>query len=70
MTTSQTRRATLALRVLTEHAVKTSYLEQGSDDDIVVICNCGLRFDAGESHAMHQTGQLDAVQLFTQGVPA
>lgn len=70
MTHENTDRATIALRVLTAHAVKTSYLEQGTDDDIIVICKCGLRFDAGESHAMHQTGQLDAVQLFAPGVPA
>lgn len=70
MTHTNTDRATLALRVLTAHAVKTSYLEPGTDDTIVVICRCEARFDAGESHAMHQTGQLDAVQLFAQGVPA
>jgi hypothetical protein len=70
MTHENTDRATIALRVLTAHAVKTSYLEPGTDDTIIVICRCDLRFDAGESHAMHQTGQLDAVQLFAREVPA
>lgn len=56
--TPNTERATAALKILTRHTVTAAYLEPGTEDDVIVVCACRLRFDAGESHAIHQTGQL------------
>jgi hypothetical protein len=42
-------------RILTRHAVAAAYVEPNSDDEWIVICRCKARFDAGESHAIHQT---------------
>lgn len=55
-----------ARKILTDHSVRGAYLEAGNEDDVIVMCRCGLRFDAGESHAIHQTGQLDDASLFDQ----
>lgn len=62
--TPSTERATQALKILTDHAVSAAYLEPNTDDDVIVVCRCTLRFDDGESHAIHQTGQLDQAGLF------
>jgi hypothetical protein len=42
-------------RILTRHAVVHAYIEPGSDGEMIVVCRCKMRFDAGEAHAIHQT---------------
>lgn len=42
-------------RILTRHSVAFAYLEPHTDDEWIVVCRCKMKFDAGESHAIHQT---------------
>lgn len=44
------------LNVLIDHAVDNGYVDV--DSEITVICKCGMHFEAGESHAIHQTKML------------